>query len=302
MTMREERFSTPGTVRLHVENPAGCVEIVTHDDPETTIELSMSRGGDDEAVLDEARVESVARDGGHDVYVEISGHRGGLGSLLRWLVSTGGVNVVVHAPHGLDLDAKTASADVTTRGRVQDASVSTASGAVRLDDTTGEVRVRTASGSVECQTLPRESSIASASGSVRVGHVQEGAEVKTASGRIEIDETHGHLEARSASGSVEIGTAEGDLRAETASGRVRIARMISGHAELRTVSGSVVAGVAQGTALHVEAEAVSGSLDSEIDLDEEPAAASSDGPQLSLRIRSVSGSVRIVRSAARSAA
>lgn len=292
--MRVEGFATPGAVRLHVEDPAGSVEIITHDEPETTIELSMSRGGD-ESILDEARVESIARDGGHDVYVEISGQRSGLGSLLRWLVSTGGVNVTVRAPHGLDVDVKTASAGVSTRGSVKDASVKTASGSVRLGETTGEVRVRTASGSVECQSLPREVSIASASGSVRVAGVHLDSDVKTASGRIEIGEAHGRLDAHSASGSIEIGTAEGELRLETASGRQRISRLVSGRTELKTVSGSVVAGIAQGTALHVDAEAISGSLDSEIDLDPGPATGTPSGRQLSLRVRSVSGSVRIVR-------
>ena len=121
------------------------------------------------------------------------------------------------------------------------------------------------------------------------------AEIKTASGRIEIAGAHASVEARTASGSVEIGSAEGDLRVETASGRQHVGRLISGDAELRTVSGSVVAGVAQGTALHVDAEAVSGSLESEIPLDDAPDLSEPSAAELSLQIRSVSGSVRIVR-------
>lgn len=300
--MRQQRFATTGKVRLHVDNPAGSVEIITRDEPETLVELAMSRPGGDESFLEEARVESVARDGGHDVYVEISGHRSGLGSLLRWLISTGGVNVTVRAPHGADLEIKTASAEVVARGQFEDASVKTASGKVRLDTAIGEVEIRTASGSVECPSLRAATSIATASGSVRIGSATADAEIKTASGQIEVGDVHARLTARSASGSVEIGTVEGDLGVETASGRQRIDCLVSGDAALTTVSGSVVAGVAQGTAIHLDAQAISGSLDSEITLDEEPDASSSSGPQLALRIRSVSGSVRIVRASARSAA
>jgi DUF4097 and DUF4098 domain-containing protein YvlB len=300
--MRQERFETAGSVRLHIEDPSGSVEVSTHDEPETVIELTMSRPGGDESVLDEARVESVRRDDGDDVYVEITGHRGGLGSLLRWLISTGGVNVTVRAPHGTDLAIKTASASVDARGRFADAQVKTASGSIRLDDAAGEVQIRTASGSIDCPSLQGTSSIATATGSVRVGSVAADAEIKTASGRIEVQDVHARLEARTASGSVEIGTAVGDIRVETASGRQHLGCLVSGAATLRTVSGSVVAGVAHGTAVHVDAEAVSGSLESEITLDEEPEIASESGPELALKIRSVSGRVRIVRASAKNAA
>jgi DUF4097 and DUF4098 domain-containing protein YvlB len=300
--MRQERFATTGRVRLHVEDPAGSVAIESNDQPETVIELVMSRPGADEAILDEARVESVARDGGNDVYVEISGHRGGLGSLLRSLVSSGGVNVTVRAPHGTTLEVRTASASVDARGQFSDAKINTASGAVRLDGATGEVEVHTASGSVDCPSIVAAASIATASGSVHVGSVAAGAKINTASGRIEVDDARTRLEAHSASGSVEIGTAEGEIRVETASGRQRVGCLVSGEARLSTASGSIVAGVAQGTAIHLDAQAVTGSLESEIALEEEPDPSAPPGPTLDLKIRSVTGGVRIVRASARSAA
>lgn len=300
--MRQERFATTGKVRLHVGDPSGSVGVSTHDEPETVVELTMTRPGVDESVLDDARVESTARDGGHDVYVEITGNRNGLGSLLRWLISTGGVDVTVRAPHGTDLDINTASANVVARGQFVDASIKTASGSVRLDDAAGEVRIRTASGSTECPSLRRESSINSASGSVHVGSVSADTEIKTASGRIDVDEVRSRLEVRSASGSVEIGTVAGDLHVETAAGRLHVGSFISGDATLTTVSGSVLVGVAQGTALHVDAEAISGALESEIALDDEPDLSLPSGPELALRIRSVSGRVRIVRAGAEHAA
>ena len=107
---------------------------------------------------------------------------------------------------------------------------------------------------------------------------------------------------RSASGSVEIGTVAGDLKVDTASGRLHVGCLISGDATLRTASGSVLAGIAPGTALHVDAEAISGALESEIALDDEPDPSGGSGPELVLRIRSVSGRVRIVRAEAAHAA
>jgi Putative adhesin len=300
--MRQERFVTTGKVRLHVEDPAGSVAITTHDQPETIIELTMIRPGDDESMLDDARVESVARDGCHDVYVEVSGHRGGLGSMLRWLISHGGVDVEVRAPRGAELDVRTASARVDAQGQFADASIKTASGAVRLEGATGEVQIRTASGRVECPSLLGAASIATASGAVQVGSLSADTEITTASGRIEVDDAHARLEVRSASGSVDIGSVESDLRVETASGRQRIGRLVSGDGALTTVSGSIVAGVAQGSAIHLDAEAISGSLESEIALEEDSDASVPSGPSLDLKIRSVSGGVRIVRAGAQSAA
>lgn len=300
--MRQERFSTPGKVRLDISNPSGSVDVTTHDDKETLVELSMTRPNADESVLNETRVALVERDGVHEVTIEVKGPREGLGSLLRWLISIGGVNVSVRTPNGADLEVKTAAAGVTARGRYGNVAIKTASGSVRIDEALGKVNIKTASGEVDCGSLAEPATVNSASGKIRIGSSARELEARTASGRIDIDNAQSRLEARSASGAITVGTADGDVRVETVSGSARIDKLVSGRAELKTVSGSIVAGVAEGTSVHVDAKSVSGSLESELELDDAPDPAHAGGPTLSLAARSVSGSVRIVHAKARTAA
>jgi DUF4097 and DUF4098 domain-containing protein YvlB len=126
--------------------------------------------------------------------------------------------------------------------------------------------------------------------------------VKTASGDVEVESVGERLTARTASGNISVGQLSDGCDLQTVSGDQRVRRLIAGRAEFNTVSGDLTISVARGTTVGIEAEALSGSLSSEIELSpdgpgsEQPEQQA--GPHAELRIRTVSGNARIRRAPA----
>ena len=70
-----------------------------------------------------------------------------------------------------------------------------------------------------------------------------------------------------------------------------------GRAHLRTVSGAVEVGIARGVALEVDAEAMSGTVHSDIPLNDVPGRQSAGDRKVVLTVRSVSGNILVTRRA-----
>src|SRR4029453_9772176 len=112
--MRRESFSTPGSVRLNLEIPAGRIEIESDNSDETTVELEALSGNDFvRELVQTARIEVLRRGDGHEVIVEAK-MRGGF-----WISFGRGpeIRLRVSCPKGADLDVRTKSADLQARGR-----------------------------------------------------------------------------------------------------------------------------------------------------------------------------------------
>ena len=71
---------------------------------------------------------------------------------------------------------------------------------------------------------------------------------------------------------------------------------LSAGARVSAVSGDVSVAARPGLALWIDVQSVSGSVNSDLDVGDAPAAA--DGAQVEVRIRTVSGDVRITRAPA----
>ena len=104
-----------------------------------------------------------------------------------------------------------------------------------------------------------------------------GVTVNTVSGDVRIDET---------TGAVGLNTVSGDVQLESVGGPCRVS----------CVSGDVHVATRPGLALWIDAQSVSGSVTSDLDVADAPAGGG--GQQVDLRIRTVSGDVRITRSGA----
>src|ERR671910_848642 len=142
--MRTESFATPGSVRLRVNIPSGDVDLVTAETDETTVELDV-RGRRADEIEREVPIEVRQRGDGHEVIVDADEVRGGVFRNLEFRLR-------VTAPHGADVDANLASADLRGRGRYGDVKVNAAS---------GDVAVGIASGSrlwVDAQSLSGDTS------------------------------------------------------------------------------------------------------------------------------------------------
>lgn len=280
--MRSWDFDTPGPVRLDLELPFGRVEVETDESAtQTHVDLDGS-GGDVQDLVDTATVEARPRGAGHEVRVEVRRRSGffisfGHGPELRLRVT---------APAWADLVVRTKSADVRGRGRFGSAEVKTASGDVSLDVVTGDGRVKTASGDVA------------------VAEVEGLTHVQTASGDVQLQQTSGEVTVQAVSGDVWIKDARRSVHVNTVSGDQRVDAVVEGSVETQAVSGDIMIGVRRGSRVYVDANTISGSTNSELDLSDAPAEdavggnGADEGPMVEVRAKTVSGDVSLVRAAA----
>ena len=116
----------------------------------------------------------------------------------------------------------------------------------------------------------------------------------TASGDLEVGAAGDQVEVKATSGNVRLGELSQGARIVNVSGDVRVLAIAAGLLHVRSVSGSVAVGVSQGVDLAVDVETMSGSVHSEIPLDDAPGSGH-QGTRVELSVRSVSGDVEIAR-------
>jgi hypothetical protein len=262
-------FQTPGDVRVRVALGSGDVRIDAGSEARTDVELVPLRDDDvtRQAIAD-AVVEARERGDRTEIVVEIP-RKGGWGFLGRGP----SVGVRVRCPEGAGADVSSASADVTTTGRLGDVEVKTASGDVALDVVAG-LKVTTASGDVTAREVAGDGN------------------VKTASGDVSVRQSNAALSLSLASGDAVVGEARGSLSVATVSGDQEIGSVETGLIKLQSVSGDVRVGVKPGLRVWIDATSVSGSMTSDLAMGGEP---TGEGDvQVELRARTVSGDVRIV--------
>lgn len=259
--------------RLRVRNPAGDVRIETADVAETTVELFPLNDSDaTRQAIEKARVEAR----GDEVTVELEGRSWTI-SIGPWGIGSAKVSVRITCPHGSTLDCDTASADVKVHG------------------TLGETRLRTASGDLSLEHVDGSFGSKSASGDLRLERVTGRVEAHTVSGDVEIGEALEGVEVNSVSGDVEVREASGHLTVSSISGDQQIRAAGPGEIALKSVSGDVQVAIRRGLRIHLDVNSVSGSIRSELDVSDTPAPTA--GPEAGLRVRTVSGDVKISRAA-----
>lgn len=262
--MRRETFETPGPVRLDIRIEAGSIEVAAGATGTTEVEVEPLNKVAEE-LLAEVRVDQR----GDDVVVETPRKTG-----IR--LRSPEFAVRVSCPEGSSLVARTASADVTARGRLGGLEVKTASGDVQAEDVDGETRVNSASGDVE---------IVQARGQVVV---------ETASGDLSIRRAHGRLTARLVSGDVRVGETSDAVQINSVSGDIHLERVAAGSVEFNSVSGDAQIAIARGVAVFMDVRSLSGDMVSELEGADEPAEGEA---VIEVRGKTVSGDVRLASAA-----
>jgi hypothetical protein len=283
--MRSETYSTPGPLRLNLEIPSGEIEIATGNTDETRVELEAVANNDAiRELVENSRIELVRRGDGHEVIVEAKTRHGIFISLNRGPdIRFGGpdVRLRISCPHGADLDVRTKSADLRARGEYGDVEIKTASGDLQLDTTKGAARIKTASGDVH------------------IGDAHSSLDVQSVSGDLHAGAVRGDIRAQLVSGDVHVRDAGASISANTVSGDQRFEAVQRGRVELKAISGDVMVGVRSGSRVYVDANTVSGSTSSELELSDSPAPTpAEDAPLVEVFVKTVSGDVRIERALA----
>jgi DUF4097 and DUF4098 domain-containing protein YvlB len=261
-------FQTPGPLLLSVRVPAGAIVIETTDGAETEVTLEpLDRGA--EQAIEEATVDLRGRPGGgHELVVEIEER--------RFLVFSTAPRVGVHirCPHGADLDVKTVSAEVRCEGSLGLAAVKSVSGDVLLPNLSGDARVK------------------SVSGDVRLGQVDGVVEVQTVSGDVNAAGADGNVSITTVSGDLRVGDVGRSVTTKSVSGDQFVGSVKTG-AMCQSVSGDVYVAVPPGLQVYIDASSRSGDVSSELDPSED--AASQGGEVAELRVKTMSGDIRIAR-------
>lgn len=259
--MSEYTFDTPRPIEVHVENPVGNVDVRCEETTSTRVHI-RSRNPD------LAERITVHLDGDR-LRIEAPPKRFG----LSFGGSAHDVDVTVTAPAGSRPAIKVGSADVRCRGELGGLSVVTASGDVLADQVDGDAVIQTASGDIHIGAVSGFLNARAASGDVTVEHVDR-------------------LVAATASGDLTVGTVTGQLVARSASGDVHVADAAGGEVGVTTVSGEIDVAVRPGTALKLELFSRTGSVRSELQVEEVPP---ETGLALELRLQSTSGDILVRR-------
>lgn len=266
-------FDTSGRVSLQIRIPSGRVVVTVGDEPRTSVELvSLGRRGPD--ALEEVAVRHDERGGRHIVTVEQQPR-------FRWgplqLSWDDAIEARVACPPGTDLELTTASASLRAEGELGNVSVKTASGGVQLETVRGALGVKTASGDVSVLEALGEGTVTTVSGDVSVERITR------------------PLGLRSVSGDVRIQSVRAPLTVSTTSGDVVLERVEAGEVEAHSISGDVRIGVGPGTRVWIDASSLSGTLESQLGLEDGPSPQRAQADVVPLRVKTVSGDVTILR-------
>ncbi|MFI9601997.1 DUF4097 family beta strand repeat-containing protein [Streptomyces sp. NPDC052043] len=204
-----QKFDTPAPISAVLDIPAGRVLFIAADRADTAVEVLPSNAskGRDTKAAEQTTVEYA------DGVLRI----GTSATKNQYLGPSGSIEVTVKLPAGSRVEAKTASAELRTVGRLGDVAFDGAYRQIKLDET-ASLRLTAVDGDVE------------------VGRLGGPAEISTTRGDIRITEaTGGKVVLRTQSGDITVGAAAGvsaTLDAGTSYGRISNTLKNDGTAEL----------------------------------------------------------------------
>jgi hypothetical protein len=193
------------------------------------------------------------------------------------------------------LDTIEASGGGTTYATVSvpplaEAEIESSSGHIAVNTPLARLDASTASGNIDFQTTERLRA-KTASGRIRGDLVDGEAQCVTASGSIKISRLMDRAELSTASGDVRIGECAGPVHCATLSGTVRIEQMTGPTAKFKSMSGDVKVGIPPRTRVELDAESMSG----KVSLPEPSSRAEPPEREIALKVRLVSGDLKIER-------
>lgn len=191
-----QKFDTPAPIQATVDIPAGRIQFVAADRADTTVEVLPA---DASKSRDVKVAEQTTVDYGDGVLrIEAPAKN-------QYFRPSGAIEVTVQVPAGSRVEAKAASAEFRTVGRLGDVTYESSHGPIKLDE----------AASIHLTT---------AASDVSVGRLGGPAEIRTSKGDIRIAEAmRGTVVLRTDAGTIQVGAAAGvsaSLDAGTTYGRI----------------------------------------------------------------------------------
>ncbi|MEU8971098.1 DUF4097 family beta strand repeat-containing protein [Streptomyces monashensis] len=214
-----QKFDTPAPVLAVLAVPAGRIQFIAADRTDTTVEVLPANAAKSRDVKAAQEIEVAYSDGVLSVQVPEAKNR---------LLGTGAVEVTVQLPAGSRVEAKAASAELRSVGRLGEVVFDGAYRQIKIDEA-ASLRLAATDGDVEVGRLTGPAEISTARGDIRIAEAVRGTvTLHTQQGDITVGA------AGDASASLDAGTGHGrihnalkndgttrlDIRATTAHGDI----------------------------------------------------------------------------------
>ncbi|GLW99655.1 DUF4097 family beta strand repeat-containing protein [Microtetraspora sp. NBRC 16547] len=214
-----QKFDTPTPITTILNTPAGRVTFIAADRTDTTVEVLPANTSKSRDVKAAEQTTVEYADG--VLRIETPAKN-------QYLGPTGSIEVTVKLPAGSRIEAKTASCELRTVGRLGDVAFEGAYRQIKIDEATS-VRLTAVDGDVEVGRLGGPAQISTSNGDIRIAEATGGTVVlHTHSGDISIAAAAGvsaSLDAGTPNGRISNalkndGTADLDIRATTSNGDI----------------------------------------------------------------------------------
>lgn len=214
-----QKFDTPAPISAVLNIPAGRVQFIAADRADTTVEVLPANAAKSRDVKAAEQTTVEYADG--VLRIETPANN-------QYFGPSGSIEVTVKLPAGSRIEAKAASAELRTAGRLGDVAFEGAHSQIKIDEA-ASVRLTAADGDVEVGRLGGPAEISTARGDIRIAEATGGTVVlRTQSGDISIAAAVGvsaALDAGTSHGRISNalkndGTAELDIRATTSNGDI----------------------------------------------------------------------------------
>ncbi|MEQ4724835.1 DUF4097 family beta strand repeat-containing protein [Nonomuraea sp. B19D2] len=214
-----QKFDTPAPISAVLEIPAGRVQFIAADRADTAVEVRPANASKSRDVKAAEQTTVEYADGVLRIETSVKN---------QYLGPSGSIEVTVELPAGSRVEAKAASAELRTVGRLGDVVFEGAYRQIKLDEA-ASLRLTATDGDVEVGRLGGPAQISTERGDIRIAEATGGTVVlRTQSGDISIAAASGvsaALDAGTSHGRItnalkNDGTAELDIHATTSNGDI----------------------------------------------------------------------------------
>ena len=162
-----QKFDTPAPISTVLDIPAGRIQVIAADRADTTVQVlpADTANGRDVKVAEQTKV--VYGDGVLRIATSANN---------RVLGPSGSIEVTVKLPAGSRIEAKAASAELRTVGRLGDVAFDSSQASIKLDEA-ASARLTTVDGDVSVGRLGGDAQIRTSRGDIQIAEARRGTVV-----------------------------------------------------------------------------------------------------------------------------